>query len=144
MATELRANKEKLASAETEQTRMRQVHAKFVEEYRGKLRKYIQEAHDFMNRTRPASSVASDQHFKAYVGMLLKDLSSTYTRRESDLNDALSHATIRYQGLTRQYDELMSAYHSLHQHYREAGSPQHTSRDEQPTVVCIYTLGFEF
>ncbi len=68
-------------------------HGDFVEEYRERLRKYINDIAEFMSRADGKSAAARagmHGHLKKYVDTMMKEITSTYAQRERQLAQAVN------------------------------------------------------
>lgn len=99
LAAEIAEQTKTTCALEEQLAQMMKTHGDFVEEYRERLRKYINDIAEFMARAdgkNPTARAGMHGHLKKYVDTMMKEITSTYAQRERQLTQAMSTQISRH------------------------------------------------
>jgi len=117
---ELEAVRRRMESLEIDNDRLLREQQRLVANYRGKLVKY---AKDVANLSVGAGAAEQDQSkLRKYVDVIMKDMVTTYTFREQELEANLDRLRKERQALALRYDQLANVYKSLREIYKKTGN----------------------
>jgi hypothetical protein len=93
LAAEIAEQARLTSTLEVQLAQNMKTHGDFVEEYRERLRKYINDIAEFMSRAdgkNPTARAGMHGHLKKYVDTMMREMTSTYAQRERQLAQAIN------------------------------------------------------
>lgn len=105
--------------------------ARAVQEYRGRLQKYVRDIGSFAARSQNDPTMDKGPELKKYIELMLKDIVTTYSYREQELVRNLDRQRSERRELQQRCDEVAAAYQGCRLQLKNANVrlPSHLDLD---------------
>ena len=107
---ELATNQKQIESLELDNERLQNDQARAIKEYRERLDKYVRDIGDFAAKAQRDPTMEREPELKKYVDIMIKDMITTYTFREQELERSLDRQRKERRSIATRCDQVVQAY----------------------------------
>lgn len=117
----LKTSQHVIESLEIDNERLSNDQARVVQEYRERLDKYVRDIGEFAGKAQKDKTIKREPELKRYVDVMIKDMITTYSFREQELERTLDRQRKERRKLSERCDQAVQAYQGCKLQLKAAG-----------------------